>query len=92
MRNYTLLGPAALAAGFAVPRQAHPAADPFRPLLARQPILPPGQLPPVQKGGRREPGQRGSQQDEGAYMRAFSHETAQGVLNARVDRCPLLRL
>jgi hypothetical protein len=54
MRDDAVMGPAALAASLAVPRQAYPAADPLRPLLARHAILPLGELPAVQEGGRGE--------------------------------------
>jgi hypothetical protein len=44
MRDDPQLGPAALPAGLAVPRQAHPAADPLRPVFPRRPLLPARQL------------------------------------------------
>jgi hypothetical protein len=50
MRDHALLGPAALAAGFAILSQAHPAAAPLRPLFARHPVLSARQLSAVQEG------------------------------------------
>lgn len=55
MRDNALLGPIALAAGLAVPRQAHSATTPFQPFFARRPLLSAGKLPAVQEGGRDEP-------------------------------------
>jgi len=92
MRDHAVLGPAAVTPGFAIPRQAHPAANSLRPLLSWPVVLPACELLAVQKGGRREPGEHGSQQDTCTHLRAIGHEAAEGVLDARDDRCPLVRL
>lgn len=52
MRDYTLMGPAAISPSFPVPSQADPAADQLRPLLARNPILFNRQLPTIPQGRR----------------------------------------
>jgi hypothetical protein len=51
MRDHIILGPVAVAAGIAVPGQAHPAADSRRPFHARYAILPDRQLLTVPKRG-----------------------------------------
>lgn len=63
MRNHAFVGPIALAAGFPVSCQTHPATNPVGELLTRSALLPDRELPTVQEGGRRAPGQYGGQQD-----------------------------
>ena len=92
LRNDPDLGPAALAAGVAVRHQAHPARHHPGPLLARHHLRPHGQLPAVPEGVAGEPGQQRYEQDARPGVRAAGHPPAEGVLDARAHRRPVVRL
>lgn len=89
MRDLVDLGPAQVATGVAVPRQADSAADTHLALFPGDAVRADDQLPAVRQGSLHPPEQQRHQSDQGSDSRAPGDQIAQGVYGARTGemRC-----